>query len=89
MRRRKRDPEVQATVFNAIHRVGTPVSYKAHPSADPVTTTTRSEAWVLGGHTAVVLIAAGAGCVALDALTPVDPAAPATTTPTTTVSSGA
>lgn len=54
--------------FNAAHPVGTVVEYRKHPTAEPLTSITRSEAWVLEEHTAVVLVEAVSGCVALDAL---------------------
>ncbi|MGW2223890.1 hypothetical protein [Streptomyces formicae] len=56
----------QAAAFNAGHPVGTPVT--AYPGArneQGLDTTTRSEAWVLGGHTAVVMVDGYAGGIAL------------------------
>ena len=53
-------------MFNAAHSVGTRVRYWAGPrEGDGTVSTTRSEAEVLGGHTAVVWIVGVRGCVAL------------------------
>lgn len=54
--------------WNARHAVGTPVEYTSYPGAEPLRTRTRSIAWVLGGHTPVVMIEQMAGGVALDHL---------------------
>jgi hypothetical protein len=69
--RRKSLNELKAEciVWNHEHPVGTAVVY--HPViGEPAgrETKTRSEAYVLGDHTAVVFVEGVAGCVALDAL---------------------
>lgn len=72
MRRpRASSPALQRKVdrFNSAHAVGTAVTYRSHPTADPFETRTRSAAWVLSGHTAVVMVEGVAGGVALDAVT--------------------
>lgn len=52
--------------FNKRHPIGTPVQYwPVIGGKDSMRSTTRSEAQVLGGHTAVVWINGKAGCVAL------------------------
>ncbi|GMV72937.1 MAG: hypothetical protein AMXMBFR77_27740 [Phycisphaerales bacterium] len=53
------------TIWNSTHPPGTPVEYTPHPDATPRRTRTRSIAWLLGGHTAVVMIEGMAGGVAL------------------------
>lgn len=55
--------------FNLSHPAGTPVLYRSHPHAEPLATRTTSEAWLMGGHTAVVLIGGVVGCVGIFALT--------------------
>lgn len=62
-------PINQSAAWNLAHSIGTRVRY--FPVVDGiryVETTTRSEAFVLSGHTAVVFIEGVSGCVALDAL---------------------
>jgi hypothetical protein len=58
--------------FNRNYPVGTPVRY--WPTNDRrggfVETTTRTEAYVLSGHTAVVFLAGRSGCVALTHVEP-------------------
>lgn len=57
--------------WNASHPIGTPVTrfLLANPRRGPTfETVTRSVAWLLGGHTAVVQVEGLAGCVMLDAL---------------------
>lgn len=52
--------------FNAAYPVGTPVRYwKGVREGDGLTSRTRSEAQVLGGHTAVVWVENEASCIAL------------------------
>lgn len=64
--------ERQCADWNAAHKPGTPVEYReVLRGAGPVLrTTTRSEAQVLGGHTAVVWITGKTGAVALDHCNP-------------------
>jgi hypothetical protein len=52
--------------FNSRHHVGTLVSYQEVIGVEPAETAeTRSAAWVMGEHTAVVLLNGKAGAVAL------------------------
>jgi hypothetical protein len=52
--------------WNDHHPVGTPVYYRPIAGeADERPTKTRSEAWLLGGHTAVVMVDGIAGGVAV------------------------
>jgi len=52
--------------WNAHHPVGTVVDYTEVRGVTPARrTATRSEAWVLSGHSAVVTIDGKAGCVHL------------------------
>jgi hypothetical protein len=62
--------------FNALYPIGTPVT--AYPGARPehdkdctsLVTRTRTAAWVLSGHTPVVMVEGHGACIAL---THVDP----------------
>lgn len=54
--------------FNSTHAIGTAVTYRSHPTAEPFNTRTRSAAWVLSGHTPVVMVEGMAGGVALAAV---------------------
>ena len=55
--------------FNRRHAVGAPVRYhRIIGEGEGMATKTRSEAWVLSGHSAVVMVEGVSGCVALDAL---------------------
>lgn len=73
-------PETTVEEWNTRHPVGTRVT--AYPAVRPedapdgerLDTVTRSRAWVLGGHTPVVMVA---GHCAGIALTHVDPLSPA------------
>jgi hypothetical protein len=58
-------PEDRAAKWNVRHAVGCPVVYRMDDGV-LFKTATRSEAQVLGGHTAVVWVDGVAGCVALD-----------------------
>ena len=52
--------------FNAHHPVGTPVLYwPGTREGDGRESVTRSEAWLLGGHTPVVMVEGYAGGIAL------------------------
>ena len=54
--------------FNKAHPVGTAVlawTGVIDPNVKPLGTLTRSEAFVLGGHTAVVFVEGVSGCIAL------------------------
>ncbi len=67
--RTKKSPEARVEGFNQANPVGTKVLYKRHTSdPSPLATATRTEAWVLSGHTAVVMVEGVAGCVGLDFL---------------------
>jgi hypothetical protein len=65
-----RDPKLNADTWNHQVAVGALVTYRKD-DGKLLTTRTRSEASVLGGHTAVVWIEGKAGCVALDRVTPI------------------
>lgn len=56
--------------WNAAHPIGTPVTrYKLiNPLAEPVETKTRSEAWVMGGHSAMVMVDGKSGGVLLESV---------------------
>ncbi|HGO6128480.1 TPA: hypothetical protein ACK3RK_007065 [Burkholderia cepacia] len=63
--------ERAVTDWNRQHGVGAFVKYhRIIGEGEGVATKTRSEAWVLSGHTAVVMVEGVSGCVALDAITP-------------------
>lgn len=55
--------------FNKQHPVGSPIAYSAIIGGPvTLTTTVRSPAYVMSGHSAVTFIEGKSGCVALDAL---------------------
>jgi hypothetical protein len=57
--------------WNRRHGVGALVKYhRIIGEGEGVATKTRSEAWVLSGHTAVVMVEGVSGCVALEAVNP-------------------
>jgi hypothetical protein len=59
-------PERLADEFNEAHPIGTPVRYwTGWREGDGKTGVTRSEARVLGGHTAVVWVTGESSCIAL------------------------
>lgn len=71
----RRQPDIKALQkqvddWNATHPVGTPVTrYKLiAPLSEPVETKTRSEAWIMGGHSAVVMVEGMAGGVLLESV---------------------
>ncbi|WP_201305759.1 hypothetical protein [Streptomyces sp. GF20] len=76
----KTTPTAVADAWNAAHPVGTPVTAfpGVRPEDDPdcerLVTRTRTAAWVLSGHTPVVMVEDHGACISL---THVDPA-PAT-----------
>jgi hypothetical protein len=63
--------EAECLRWNAEHPIGTEVIY--HPvigQAKGTKTKTRTGAYVMSGHTAVLFVEGHAGCVALDAVEP-------------------
>lgn len=58
-------PVIAVRQWNEAHAVGTIVVVRKDDGSK-VTTRTRSEAWVLGGHSAVVQLEGIAGCYALE-----------------------
>lgn len=71
--KKKSAPEKQVADWNARVRVGAEVDYRDYPDGKAVRYTTRTEAQVLSGHTAVVWLNGKAGCVCIDACTPASP----------------
>lgn len=67
--RRKPSPQSAVDAWNAAHPVGTPVSVRKD-GGEIVEGETGSEAWVLGGHSAVVMVTGISGCYLLDRVTP-------------------
>lgn len=65
--------EKQARDWNAKHPVGTAViRYKLiNPLKDGCATCTRSEAWVMGGHSVMVMVSGVSGGVLLQSVVPV------------------
>lgn len=63
----------QANTWNMHHSVGTPVMrYKLiNPLSEGNETKTRSEAWVMGGHSVMVMVEGVAGGVLLDSVVPI------------------
>lgn len=68
----------QVAMFNKAFKVGDPVDYSAVVGDAPKRFTTRTEAEVLNGHTAVVWLNGKSGCVAVSHCFPpsADPTAP-------------
>lgn len=66
----------EVDLFNANHPIGQSVSVKLDNGERRVTTT-RSQASVLSGHTAVIWLDGISGCYALDRVTPLPMAEPA------------
>ena len=62
------DPHVLITHWNSVYPPGTEVDLREDDGA-VTRTKTRSDAWVLGGHTAVVQVEGKPGCFALDRVT--------------------
>jgi hypothetical protein len=58
--------------WNKKYPIGTPVTrYKLiDPLEDPVETETRSEAWVMGGHSAMVMVKGVSGGVLVESVIP-------------------
>lgn len=58
--------------WNLKYKVGQPVTrYKLiEPLAEPQETATRSEAWLMGGHTAMVLVCGVSGGVMVESVVP-------------------
>lgn len=58
--------------WNASYPIGTPVTrYKLiKPLADPQETKTRSAAWVMSGHSAMVMVEGVSGGVVLESVIP-------------------
>lgn len=63
--------QLRCDEFNTLNPIGTPVvRYKLiNPQREPTPeTVTRSEAWVMGGHSPMVLVKGFSGGVHLDAI---------------------
>jgi hypothetical protein len=65
MNRRILSQEAEVKIWNLANPVGTPILY-TDDFGRQTATTTRSEASVLSGHTAVIWITGKSGCVALE-----------------------
>jgi hypothetical protein len=57
--------EKEVAAFNKRFKIGDEVIYTGYPGATPHRLTTRTEASVLSGHTAVVWLNGKSGCVAV------------------------
>jgi len=62
-------PQQEVDDWNMRHAVGAAVIVKLD-SGETETTTTRSTAWVLSGHSAVILLTGITGCYRLDRIKP-------------------
>ena len=64
--------EEKANAWNAKHPVGTAVTrYKLiNPLSEGTETKTRSEAWVMGGHSVMVMVEGVSGGVVLESVIP-------------------
>lgn len=69
-----KNPQQAVDAWNECHPIGTPVTrYRLiKPLREGNPTTTRSQAWVMGGHSAMVLVDDVAGGVALESVVPID-----------------
>jgi hypothetical protein len=68
------EAQEKVAAWNTQHTVGVDVLYvpvMQFPIKNQKHTKTRSEAWVLSGHTAVIMLDGISGCVCLDACTPI------------------
>lgn len=56
--------------WNSSHPIGTPVTWhkRVFPLRDPVQSKTWSSAWLMGGHTAMVMVEGVAGGVMLESV---------------------
>lgn len=69
-------PDWVVAEWNRLHAVGTAVlAFPGTRDGRSLKTRTRSEAWVMGGHTAVVLVDGYPGCIALTHIDPTGGAA--------------
>jgi hypothetical protein len=60
--------EARVAEWNTLHPEGTPVRVKLDDGSE-VTTTNLTEAWLLGGHTAVIKVCGISGAYKLDRVT--------------------
>ena len=69
----KQKPEELVKHWNTTYPIGTPViRYKLiKPLAEPQTTKTRSAAWVMGGHSAMIIVDGVSGGVILESVIPI------------------
>jgi hypothetical protein len=60
--------------WNARYPIGTPVTRYAllNPLREPTLTRTRSAAWIMGGHSAMVLVNSVSGGVLLESVVPIN-----------------
>lgn len=67
--------QAEADKWNAKHPVGTPViRYKLiDPLEDGSSTVTTSEAWVMGGHSVMVMVGGVSGGVCIESVKPIKP----------------
>lgn len=61
--------QAQVDAWNGEHKIGTPVTV-VKDNGTELDTTTRSEAWMLSGHTPVIQVDGLSGCYLLDRVTP-------------------
>jgi hypothetical protein len=66
--RRRPDAQTAVDAWNAAHSIGAKVSVRKD-DGKIINGETRSEAWVMGGHSAVILITGISGCYLLDRVT--------------------
>lgn len=71
-RRRAQDLDEQVSAWNAANPIGTKVILTRDNGTEEHTAT-RSAAWVLSGHTAVVMVDGRSGCYLLDRIRPEPP----------------
>ncbi len=64
------DPQDRVDAFNAYQPVGSRVEYRRHSGAPWIETRVRGEAYVMGGHSAMVFLEGVSGSWSLDHVRP-------------------
>lgn len=73
-KRSARNLQAKVDNWNAANAVGTPIKYK-DDHGKIIESKTTSEAWVLGGHSAVIKIEGRSGCYDFERILPTPPSA--------------
>lgn len=73
-KRSARNLQTKVDTWNATHQVGETIQYR-DDVGKIIESKTRSEAWVLGGHSAVIQIEGRSGCYDFERILPTPPSA--------------